>query len=94
MTNTKAKFVKQLNRYIRIVGVALSVVTTPAASFELGSADERAVCAPDVFRLCGSEIPNVDRIIACMKANKANLNAPCKAVFDKAPATKAVENSH
>jgi hypothetical protein len=35
------------------------------------------------FRLCGAEIPNVERIIACMKANKTNLSPGGRSVFDK-----------
>jgi hypothetical protein len=38
---------------------------------------------PCRIRLCGAEIPNVERIIACMKANKVNLSPGCRSVFDK-----------
>lgn len=63
--------------------VALSVLCYPTASIALGTADERAACTPEVFRLCSSEIPNVDRIITCLKKQKNNLKPDCRAVFNK-----------
>ena len=48
----------------------------------MGTAEERAACTPDVFRLCGSEIPNVTKIIACLKAKKKDLSPKCKMVFN------------
>ena len=44
---------------------------------------QRAACRPDVFRFCAGEIPNVARITACMRRNKANLSDACKAVFEQ-----------
>jgi len=62
--------------------VALAVTLGPTAAFALGSDSQRAACTPDVFRLCSSEIPNVDRIVACLKKEKPNLSDGCKAVFN------------
>jgi hypothetical protein len=39
-------------------------------------------CTPDVFRLCGAEIPDHDRIVACLRQNTALLSRPCRAVFE------------
>jgi hypothetical protein len=52
------------------------------SSFAIGSAEQRAACTPDVFRLCSSEIPNVDRIVACLKQQRSNLSKPCQAVMN------------
>lgn len=57
-------------------------------SFAVGSAEERAACTPDVFRLCSSEIPNVDRIVACMKRERSKLSSACRAVFRPEQAAK------
>lgn len=46
------------------------------------TAEERAACRPDVFRLCASAIPSVDRIIACMKRERPKLSPACAAVVD------------
>jgi hypothetical protein len=67
---------------ILVIGVA----SYSTSGMALGTADERSACTPDVFRLCGSEIPNVTKIVACLKEKKAQLSPACKTVFN-APAT-------
>jgi hypothetical protein len=39
-------------------------------------------CTPDVFRLCGAAIPDVNRIVACLRQNTPQLSGSCRAVFD------------
>jgi hypothetical protein len=34
-----------------------------------------------VFRLCGSYIPNVGEIVACLRGNEASLSEPCHQVM-------------
>src|SRR5712691_6473699 len=46
-----------------------------------GTMEQQVACTPDVWRLCSAEIPDVDRIVACLKGNTAQLSAPCRAVF-------------
>jgi hypothetical protein len=66
--------------YAIVVAIALSSAYA-GASLALGSDDQRAACTPDVFRLCSSEIPNVDHIVVCLNVKKASLSQACKAVF-------------
>ena len=79
--------------------LALACYATPsAAEFKLSSvtAEERAACKPDVFRLCASEIPNVGRIIACMKRERSNLSPACSAAVEArlgGPKTKTATRS-
>jgi hypothetical protein len=47
-----------------------------------GTIDQQLACTPDVFRLCGAEIPDVNRIVACLRQNTAQLGDSCKAVFE------------
>jgi hypothetical protein len=65
-----------------VVGVAVCVMGLPTPS-AAQSAAERAACKADVFRLCAEEIPNVHRILACMRARKVRLSANCRLVFDR-----------
>lgn len=51
-----------------------------------GTAAQRIACTPDVFRLCAQEIPNADRIVACLKQEMAYLSPACRAVFAWTPA--------
>ncbi len=71
-------------------GLALSFYAT--ASFALVTAEQRIACTPDVFRLCSSEIPNVDNIIACMMAKKASLSQACRVAIDTAMSKKTASN--
>ncbi|WP_338696392.1 hypothetical protein V5279_08455 [Bradyrhizobium sp. 26S5] len=47
--------------------------------------DQQQACTPDAFRHCGPEIPDVDRITACMIRNKAQLSPACRAFFRAGP---------
>ncbi|MGY2047652.1 hypothetical protein [Methylobacterium sp. JK268] len=66
---------------IGICAILLTAVTASAGHAE-GTAAQRAACTPDVFRLCSGEIPNVDRIKACLRRERANLSTGCQAVFN------------
>ncbi|HXW29846.1 MAG TPA: hypothetical protein VEK55_10825 [Xanthobacteraceae bacterium] len=47
-----------------------------------GTEQQRVACTPDVFRLCSWEIPNVDRIVACLRREKSQLSPGCRQVFE------------
>lgn len=71
---------------IRQIGLTLvlaaSVSAASTASFAY-SAEAQQMCTSDAFRLCGSEIPNIAKITACMRSHRANLSTGCRAVMDK-----------
>jgi hypothetical protein len=64
-------------------GVVLCLTLLPAASRAFTQDDQRRLCTPDVFRLCASEIPDVERITACMHRQRASLSEGCRKVFGK-----------
>ena len=49
-----------------------------------GTMEQQMACTPDVMRLCGAQIPDVDRIVACLRYNMPQLSEPCRAVFEPA----------
>jgi hypothetical protein len=63
---------------------ALSCALLPTAS-QAYTPEEQQACQPDAFRLCGSEIPDVDRVTACMVAKKAQLSPQCRVFFRSGP---------
>lgn len=63
--------------------LAFSLTLLPAASHAFTPEDQRRLCTGDVFRLCSSEIPDVDRITACMRRQRASLSEGCRSVFGK-----------
>jgi hypothetical protein len=65
-----------------VVAASLISFTAPSSA-EIATAEQRAACTPDAFRLCSSHIPNIPAITACMKKNFENLSPACKAVFPK-----------
>jgi hypothetical protein len=68
--------------------LALLWALAPAASRAFTEEDQRRLCTPDVFRLCSAEIPDRERITACMRRQRANLSEGCRSVFGK-PAQSA-----
>ena len=47
-----------------------------------GTMEQQMACTPDVFRFCGAQIPDVNRIVGCLRQNTAQLSGPCRAVFE------------
>jgi hypothetical protein len=71
------------------LGLVLSIgpsiaVLNPAFSQQQypGTMEQQLACTPDVFRLCGEQIPDVNRIVACLRQNTPQLSGRCRAVFD------------
>src|ERR1700716_3089459 len=71
-----------------VLSLAMSIasgiaVQTPAFSQEYrGTFEQQMACTPDVFRLCGEQIPDVNRIVACLRQKPPPLSAPCRSVFE------------
>ena len=77
---------------VRLRGVPFGIMLATALSVSLWSTtskaytpEEQQACSPDAFRLCSSEIPDVDRVTACMIRNKSQLSPGCRAFFRSGP---------
>ncbi len=69
--------------------------TAPAAQAQdRGSMNEQQACTPDVFRLCGSHIPNVSNIINCLKTERRNLSPECRMVVDRRATVRRVKDTN
>ena len=66
-----------------VLATSLVTFTVPSSAQDIATAEQRAACTPDAFRLCSSEIPSIPGITACMKKNFEKLSPACKAVFPK-----------
>jgi hypothetical protein len=56
---------------------------SPAFSEEYrGSWEQQMACTPDVWRLCSDQIPDVGRIVTCLRQNTPQLSNNCRAVFE------------
>ena len=78
---------KTISRLASVFALALTCYATPGLA--AGTPEQRQHCTGDAFRLCASEIPNVERITACMRRQKSKLSPACAAVFDKPAKTVA-----
>jgi hypothetical protein len=47
-----------------------------------GTLQQQLACTPDVWRLCSDQIPDVHRIVACLRQNTPQLSRSCRAVFE------------
>ena len=75
---------KSMNQRGLGLGAVLSLalfIMGPNGALAQGTPEQQAACQPDVFRLCGNFIPNVEPIIACLRANEPNLNPACHDVM-------------
>jgi hypothetical protein len=65
-----------------LIGGITAVQNVAIAEEYRGTMEQQMACTPDVFRLCGSQIPDVNRIVGCLRQNTAQLSGPCRAVFE------------
>jgi hypothetical protein len=61
---------------------ALAALSTAANAY---TDEQQQMCTGDAMRLCSSEIPDVERVTACMVQKSAQLSDGCKAVFRYVP---------
>jgi hypothetical protein len=64
------------------IGGSIVFQSAVSAQDYQGTDAQRMACTPDVFRLCGAEIPDTNRIVSCLRHNTALLSRPCRAVFE------------
>lgn len=76
-----------------LVAVTLGLLSIPAVA---ETQEEQQACMNDAFRVCGSAIPDRDRVTACMVKNRSQLGAPCRAVmtrYSKPGVTNATQSA-
>jgi ABC-type transporter Mla subunit MlaD len=66
------------------VALAVGGMVAQGAAFaqeNRGTMEQQMACTPDVWRLCSDQIPDVNRITACLQQNTPQLSSACRAVF-------------
>jgi hypothetical protein len=64
------------------IGGTVALQNAALAQEHRGTVEQQMACTPDVFRLCGAQIPDENRIVACLRQNTVLLSGPCRAVFE------------
>ncbi|WP_249790651.1 hypothetical protein [Bradyrhizobium sp. SRL28] len=62
---------------------AIACAATALSARPALASEAQQMCTGDAMRLCGHEVPNVQRITACMVRQRANLSPGCRAVMDR-----------
>jgi hypothetical protein len=68
------------------IGCGIAVQNVAFSQESRGTMEQQMACTPDVWRLCGGQVPDVDRIVACLRRNTPQLSEPCRAVFETSAA--------
>jgi hypothetical protein len=64
------------------IAVGIVVQTSAFAEEYRGTLEQQMACTPDVWRLCFDQIPDVNRITACLRQNTPQLSGACRSVFE------------
>jgi hypothetical protein len=67
---------------LAVAVAGIGVATSVSAQEYRGTWEQQMACTPDVWRLCGDKVPDVGRIVACLRQNTPQLSSGCRAVFD------------
>jgi hypothetical protein len=71
------------NRIALLFAIAVAATALSARPNLAFASEAQQMCTGDAMRLCGHEVPNVQRITACMVKQRANLSPGCRAVMDR-----------
>jgi hypothetical protein len=63
---------------ILATAMSFSLLSTAADAY---TPEQQQMCTGDAFRLCSSDIPDVDRVTACMVRQRNELSPGCRAFF-------------
>ena len=64
------------------IGVGIVAQSSVLAEEYRGTWEQQMACTPDVWRLCSDQVPDVSRIVACLRQNTPQLSNTCRAVFE------------
>jgi len=67
---------------LTIILASIGTVTVPALVHAY-TEEQQQLCNDDAMRLCSADVPDVDRITACMQRQRALLSKGCKSVFGR-----------
>lgn len=74
---------RRTSRAALFSAIAFAATAFSASSGPALASDAQQMCSGDAMRLCGHEIPNIQRITACMHKQRANVSPGCRAVMDR-----------
>jgi len=73
----------RISRVALLFAIAVAATALFARPDPAFSSEAQQMCTGDALRLCGHEVPNVQRITACMVRLRAQVSPGCRAVMDR-----------
>lgn len=73
--------------------LALAMLAAPLQSAFAFSLEAQFQCSGDAYRLCSSQVPDVEKITACMKQQRELLSAGCRTVMERDEAAAGLQAS-
>jgi hypothetical protein len=67
---------------LAVAVAGIGAITSASSQENRGTWEQQMACTPDVWRLCGDKVPDVSRIVACLRDNTPQLSNGCRAVFE------------
>ena len=82
-TSTKTIIIATMAAVAGLQSLGLAVAQTQSQSRPPADrAAQEAACTGDATQFCGPEIPDEQKIAACLRANRAKISAACRAVLN------------
>ena len=79
------RYASRIALFFAAAFAATALSASPGLAF---SSEAQQMCTGDAMRLCGHEVPNIQRITACMARNRAHVSPGCRAVMDREGAAR------
>ncbi|HZZ09819.1 MAG TPA: hypothetical protein VFE79_03945 [Paraburkholderia sp.] len=83
-----------MNRIYCLLAASLVALGTVVPAQAASRDEEVAACRGDAMHFCSADIPNEDKITACMKQHIAELSPGCRAMFKGGKKGDAKANSN
>jgi hypothetical protein len=72
-----------MNRYGALFAAGMAALLAVGAAHAASQDEQEKACRGDAMHFCSAEIPNKDKITACMKQHISELSPACRAMFQK-----------
>jgi hypothetical protein len=68
-------------RCLALLASLAALGAAPGGAHAATHEEQEKACRADAMKFCSAEIPNKDKITACMKQHKSELSPGCQAMF-------------
>jgi len=66
-----------------LIGLSAIAITIAASADAASRAEQKKACRSDAIHFCSADIPNREKIAACLKRHLSELKPACQALFNE-----------